>query len=749
MPKTPWLALLALFLPGSQALAQGDVEAPLKQQAESGPASISATPQASQEDELGSDTEPRWFAFQESLDLSVILAACSGDLGLPLEFGEGTVEGRITISSGPGLTTTELWALANRHLATRGLACVQGPSESTLSIVPLKEARLRARLEDGGAEDALAGYIKVIRTLKSANAGDVADSLQTILASEGSFVTALPQTGQLILSGMKPQVLEALRVVDSIEAVRANSVVESIEIRNLSPTELASLVDRVQKAREKAGEGAPIGSLLANPNSQSVIVVAPQGELATWRELIDQFDKAQPLLTQHYAPRRFGLDETSNLIQEAVFSPGSMKGRPISAGGRIVRDELTGTLIVTATFGQHREINGLLDRLENTPAENQRSLRTIPVKHRDVEELLDLMRSLLEEDALIGPPQDVDAPPPSTRGTPRGSVSIEASTSARPGRPVRNEALGITLSNDPGTNRIIAVGPPHLLDQLTGLVEQLDIQSPQVLVEALIVTLTDSQTLDLGVELQKGFRSGDVLFRLQSLFGLGSPDPGATSISQVSGSGLSTVVLDPGDFSGVVRALETINQGRSLTMPKVLVNNNAEANLDSILQTPYTTTSLSTSTTITTFGGTLDAGTTIRLRPQITEGDKILINYSVALSSFVGDSVDPSVPPPRQETSLQSTATIPDGFAVVIGGLDIETEGDSTSQIPILGDLPLIGTLFQNRSQSTSQSRFFVFLRCSVLRSPLFEDLRFVSADDIAAAQIKAGAPQVRPQIMR
>jgi type II secretory pathway component GspD/PulD (secretin) len=288
-----------------------------------------------------------------------------------------------------------------------------------------------------------------------------------------------------------------------------------------------------------------------------------------------------------------------------------------------------------------------------------------------------------------------------------------------------------------------------VLDQLGELVAELDVQSPQVLVEAMIVSLTEAQTSDLGVELQKGFRRDELFFRLQSLFELGSPDPSASSLAQVPGTGFTSVVLDPGSFSGVLRALATVNDGRSLTIPKVLVNNNEQANLNSILQTPYTSTSLSTSTSITSFGGTLDAGTTIAVKPQITDGDMMLLEYSVSLSSFVGESADASVPPPRQETSLSSVASVPDGYAVIIGGLEIESEGDSISKLPFLGDIPLLGALFQNKSTSNSRSRFFVFLRCSVMRNSMFEDLKYVSRRDLEVAGVETGAPEVRPLIMR
>ena len=691
------------------------------------------------------DEPPLWFAYQEHIELSDLVNTCVKALGMTLEYEPDSLPGLITIRSGPGLNTAELWALTNRHLAAQDLACVQSPGERGLSIVPLGEAADRARLEDGGLENAKAGFVRVLRTLRQADPSAVSEALRNVLVSQGSQVNAIPATSQLIVSGLAPQVAEALRVVDALDATGSDVTVESVAVMHLSPTALATLAARVRTALEKAGKARAEGSLLANLNTQSVVIVAPPDEVNSWKALLEEFDRAESVVTAHYRPRRFSLSETAALIVETVLADRGVEGAPV---GKLIQDELTGTLIVTATWSQQEEIRELLDRLEATPAESRRALRSYPIKHRDVAELLDILRDLLDEGGLLDEAagsgnSDESAPIEGVSGPLTNATGDRVVSSSESG------GMGVTLTQDSGTNRIVAVGSPRVLDQLGELVAQLDLQSPQVLVEAMIVSLTEAQTLDLGVELQKAFRRDDLFFRLQSLFGLGSPDPSATSLAQVPGTGFTSVVLDPGSFSGVVRALATVNDGRTLTIPKVLVNNNEQANLNSILQTPYTSTSLSTSTSITSFGGTLDAGTTIAIRPQITEGDMLLLDYSVALSSFVGESADASVPPPRQETSLSSVATVPDGYAVVIGGLEIETEGDSTSKLPLLGDIPLIGALFRNESTSTSRSRFFVFLRCSVMRNKLFEDLKYVSRQDLDVAGVQSGAPEVLPLIMR
>src|SRR5690606_1357216 len=105
--------------------------------------------------------------------------------------------------------------------------------------------------------------------------------------------------------------------------------------------------------------------------------------------------------------------------------------------------------------------------------------------------------------------------------------------------------------------------------------------------------------------------------------------------------------------------------------------------------------------------------------------------------------------PPRLETRLKSTATIPDGFVVSVGGLGIENEGEGRSQVPLLGDIPLLGELFGTREKTSNQARFYVFLRASVMRSATFEDLKYASGRELSAAQVDDGFPRLEPRIIR
>lgn len=672
-------------------------------------------------------------------------------LATPIEFNRSEVAGSIGLRLPSPVTRESLWELANRALATRGLTTIQLPGSPSISVVKLVDAAGLARLEARSLAGAKAGFLRVLVELAHERTEGVAEGVKLVLSKSGS-AALFKESKSILISDLRPNVEQALRVAARLDGNFAEMDVNEIAVEQASPLELVALIERIMSTKKAVFGEKPAGTVLAHPEGRSVLVIAPAIEMDTWRDLVRRFDRVEPTRTINYFPRRFGVRETASLVEQIVPVGSDQKG------WRVVADELTGVLVVTASASQHAAIEDLFQRLESTDEGPRRPIRSFPIKNRGVEELKDLLQAMLDKGALEGLPE--------VQKTPTGEVVDRFPADAKseqvrgPTGPIpalykptslTTKGLGdeVILTADKATNRLIAMGNARVLEQLGALIEELDVRHPQVLIEAMVVILTDDQTRSLGVELQKIGVDGDVQWRLASLFGLGSPDARGLTLPPPSGTGASGVILDPGSFSAAIRALETIDKGRSLTIPKILVNNNQQASLNSVLQTPFASTNASTTVATTSFGGTLDAGTQITVTPQITEGDQLLLEYSISLSSFVGASTDPTLPPPRQENKLQSTVSVPDGYTVVVGGLEIESESKTSREVPLLGRIPILGALFSTQSKTESKDRFFVFLRTSVMRASSFEDLRYASGHDLAAAKVDDGWPRLEPRLIR
>ena len=691
-----------------------------------------------------SDEKALLHAFEEEMELKELLRYFSSELGVGIDWDPGEVQGRLALRTGPGVSLEGLWATANRLLLSRGLASIQVAGEETLSVVKVEQAAGLAQIETEDPSLARAGYIKVLRRLVSREPDGVAEALKGVLPKDGSVAVLLQGSSQLLIAGLKPQVLEALEVLRLVDEAPSPTVVEELRAENLSPVGLASLLEQVSQKRKSAGDEDLKGSAMALTGVESVLLIAPEEELPLWRSLAFTLDRANAAVTRSYTPNQTGLRETAELIGEVVGSG--------TDSWRVVVDELSGCLWVSGTLAEHETVESLFERFNSADAPPRRAMRSVSLEHRDSDELVGMLENLIAAGVVLVEPR-IDEAAGETVEPVQGPTGL-ADAQPRARAPTKRREGGLSpedlsFSSDPTTNRVLLFGERPLVEEAEGLVRSLDVPGPQVMVETIVVSLDESEVANLGVELRKqGTAEGD-LFELASLFGLGAPDPESSTIPLPDSGGFTGVVLGPGSYSAAIAALETATKGRSVSRPRVLVGNHGEARLEAVLHRPYASINATNTVATTSLGGTVDAGTSIQVTPHVTSGQKLRLDYQVSISAFIGETSDPSLPPPRQETVLESEVTVPDGHTVVIGGLELEARSRAASKVPLLGKIPLLGLLFGTQSQSRSKSRFFVFIRTSILSSPQLEDLRWASQEPLRQASIEAGWPVLEPRVIR
>jgi general secretion pathway protein D len=683
-------------------------------------------------------------------------------LGLNVEYDAGALRGPVTLRTEAGVADEELWAFVNRVLSSRGFTTVR-TGRRAYSVVRLSDAAGAAEVDhiDDPAQDPAEwgpspGFRAVMVRARHRPAKELAEALTKTLSRApgvqgvggGGIATTVGESAFFLLADLSPRVDQALELLERIDAQGAAVVVEEVPVTNLPAGALATLVAQIAAKHDAAAGVKRPGEVLASPDGSGLLVVAPADRLGEWRALIEELDRREGVRTVTYTPRFFPAREVAKLAEQVVKpSPGA------DERWRVVVDELTGSLIVTATPAEHQRVLALIERLDQAPAESRRAVRTFVIKNRPVLQVKTILEDLLASGVIVARAQTPQGPaqPSASQQTPPGPPAQQSGPAptgqAQRDRPAAADAA-LVLSVDEGTNTLMAVGEPRVLAQVESLLRSLDVRQAQVMLEVLMVSLNEARTLDLGVELEKLRINDDLLVRLSSLFGLGSRSP-AGDRTAGDGAGFTGVVLSPGEFSVVVRALRTLNNGRSLSMPRLLVANNQRATLDAVVQQPFASVNASNTVSTTSFGGTLDAGTVVTITPQIAEGDHLLLEYSVSLSAFVGQPSQPELPPPRQQNRVESVATIPDGHTVVVGGIDAESLTRTVSQVPLLGDIPLLGEAFKSRGRSASKSRFFVFIRANILRGRGFEDLKHISAVDTAAAGVDDGWPDVEPRFIR
>jgi general secretion pathway protein D len=338
--------------------------------------------------------------------------------------------------------------------------------------------------------------------------------------------------------------------------------------------------------------------------------------------------------------------------------------------------------------------------------------------------------------------------PANSGGDVGGAVSGSTGGGGSDGLSLEGDALGwrrAIVTADVNTNSIIVVAGPQLQSVYERLIRMLDRRRPQVLIEITIATINTTDDFSLGVELSRNTSADGGKVLTFSSFGLSTVNAATGGLTLIPGAGFNGAVIDSEVADIVIKALKKDTRTKVVSTPRILVNDNATGTLTSIAEEPYTTISQGQVTDTTSFGGFVEAGTTITVVPHISEGDYLSLEYAISLNSFRDADTAAGIPPPRQTDSVESEVTVPDGHTIIIGGLTRQNLTETVNAVPILGEIPLLKYLFSSQSIERSHSTLFVFLRPVILRDDEFEDIKFMSSRQMGLADMPADLPSSEP----
>jgi len=627
------------------------------------------------------------------------------------------------------LSPDDVWRIMNRSLETAGLVTVALPDGSGVVVSTAD----RARATVAPTRDLPTAFPpSFVRWLYDVDASDPERLASRVTAAVGRGVQLspvdTPRGAALVVEGPTELVRAAAELMPSLDDAAPAHVVLRYQPDNVDPDELRpALAELIESAFDRPGSDAV--ELLSSPDGAALLLVGPAELLAQIdRELLPIVDAAPLRQRRLYVVPDLDVETLAASVRHLIADEQTAGARAVTA------DPATGTLAFVGEPRQHQRVEELIRRSRDLASAATSLRRTYQVEHRDTDELAQLVL-----EAVADAPRGLS--PEALAEAPATAVEDAPSASSPNRSPLR-------LLADPATQRIVFVGPPPLVRAAVALAEELDVRERQVTLDVLVVSLSEGDTFDLGVELARTTSVGDTLVTLASLFGLSDFDP-ADGIDQgdvgAGGNGFTGVVLNPGEFSVLVRALETVSQGRSLNRTRLIVTNGEEAVLSSARQEPFIQTNASDTVATTSFGGSSNAGLQIALTPEISSGGYVRLGYDVSLSAFVGESADPALPPPRQESSVASVTLLPDTFTVAVGGIEIADDGESASRVPLIGSIPIIGEAFKNRSRSDSSSRFYVFVRPVIVRSDNFDALRRSAEPLLQTLGLTPDLPDVRP----
>ena len=284
-------------------------------------------------------------------------------------------------------------------------------------------------------------------------------------------------------------------------------------------------------------------------------------------------------------------------------------------------------------------------------------------------------------------------------------------------------------------NALILAAPREVIREVNKVLDQLDKPRPQVLIEAVIAELSEDQAEDLSSQLVYSSKNRGAYLTnfdgvLTSLMGAtvldGSQNTSSSMLSQgLPASGLGVL----GDFDNatgkgmglLVQALKTDGATKVLSTPSVVTLDNEEATLTVGEEVPFQTGSFTNSNNVSTNPFTTinreEVGVTLKVKPQISKGDAVRLEIEQESSKVqAGGIVGLQT---TSKTTMQTNVMVQDGELLVLGGLIEDTGSDNVRQLPVIGDIPLLGRLFRATKNESKQRVMMMFIRPTILRDSL------------------------------
>jgi len=323
-----------------------------------------------------------------------------------------------------------------------------------------------------------------------------------------------------------------------------------------------------------------------------------------------------------------------------------------------------------------------------------------------------------------------------------------------------------TVQVDERTNKLIVTDMSKKMEELERVISELDEKTSQVLIEAKIVQVTLNDDYKMGINWDYIFHEGYQVATGMNFRNISTATasilPAVSASADQTGTALTVGSLNSHDYQYVIELLESMGKTEILSAPRIAVINNEEASILVGSSRPYATTGTTVSETIseTTQQVTyVDLGVKLHVTPTINRDGFITMKIKPEISSSTanievtstttptgGDPItDTTSIPIIQTSTAETTVMVKNGNTIVLGGLIEERREETEDQVPILGDIPLIGNLFKRRQVGSGSAEIAEKTELVIFLTPYIvsgvnvapETEHYLSTRDIGQSELK------------
>jgi len=445
---------------------------------------------------------------------------------------------------------------------------------------------------------------------------------------------------------------------------------------------------------------SPNSHLVAYPRGNMLLLTDSSSNINRIQQILNLLDRKDAVGVQLFTLKHASADKLASTLSKLYpSSPNSLNGL------KIMPQQPGNMLMIVGAPQKINEVASLIERLDIAPESDSGRLQVRYLKHGSAEGIAKVITS------LIG------------GGTPK-----------TPGRGKPLFAGDVKVVADKTTNALLITADPSDMNALNHIIDKLDVRRRQVLVEALIVEVSANVSEQFGME-WRGM--GNLL----------SPKPqafGGTSFTGAGGANIGTVAANPlgnavsglavGVMKGTVtfggktflnlgllaRALQAQADTNILSTPNLLTMDNEEAEIIVGQNVPFLTGKNSTQAGLANPFQTIerkDIGLTLRVKPQISEGDTVRLQLYQEISSIANNAGVQGTDLITNKRSIKTVILANDNQIIVLGGLLRDDTSKSVQRVPCLGSIPILGEPFKFTDNTHRKTNLMVFLKPHIIKS--------------------------------
>ncbi len=573
--------------------------------------------------------------------------------------------------------------------------------EKTIIVDPSVRGKIDVRSYDMLSEDQYYSFFLNVLEVYGYAVVEMENGVIKVIKAKDAKTSAIPVVGD--------------------DSVRGDNVITRVvAVRNVSVRELSPLLRQLN-------DNAGAGNVVHYDPANIILITGRAAVVNRLADIIKRVDQAGNKDIEVVELANASAAEMVRIV-DALNKTQDSKNTPAFLEPKLVADDRTNSILISGEPQVRARLKRLIKQLDVEMATKGNN-KVVYLKYAKAEDLVEVLKGVSD------------------------NLQAEKATGAKGSTTSGNNRDQVMIAAHEGTNSLVLTAPPDIMIALQDVIAQLDIRRAQVLIEALIVEMSEGDGINLGIQ-WGSLESGSVIQYGNSNAQIGQVMVGleeakdttteesywdsdssswqtrqsveegdystlASALSGVNGAAVSVLM---GDWTALIQAVSNQSNSNILSSPSITVMDNGEASFIVGEEVPVITGSAAGSNNDNPFQ-TVDrkeVGIKLKVVPQINEGDSVQLNIEQEVSNVLG--ANGAVDVRFAKRQLNTSVMVNDGQMIVLGGLIDERAVESESKVPLLGDIPVLGYLFKSTNTEVQKRNLMVFIKPTIIRDGVTAD---------------------------